>query len=402
VKLAGIFARHWDAFAGAKPYLLNAAHFRAAEAVRACRTAALGAEVYQCACCKRKRLRYHSCNHRACTQCGKHKQHEWSQAQEAKLLDTDYYLLTFTLPAELRVTCYKQQQWFYGIMFDAVSDTLKALDLKRKRVLPDGVFNPDTLGFTAVLHTWTREMQYHPHIHVVMPGLSLANGGQRIHRPAVADYLMPHRAIAKRFQILLRRKLAAHDAETNRADLAAIPQAGWNKRWVVDVEAVGNGRSALRYLARYVHRSAVSDQRLLGATPDGRIKLNCQNSRTKRWQVIMLDPHEFLRRWCLHVLPKGFTRVRHYGYLSAAAVEKRGKIRDILQMPESMPKPQPKPAARPECPCCTRPMELLGSVTRHGQWRPAPSALFDLGLAMLQARGPAVRQPIPDTGWKPP
>jgi hypothetical protein len=116
----------------------------------------------------------------------------------------------------------------------------------------------------------------------------------------------------------------------------------------------------------------------------------------------MLDPHEFLRRWCLHVLPKGFTRVRHYGYLSAAAVEKRGKIRDILQMPESMPKPQPKPAARPECPCCTRPMELLGSVTRHGQWRPAPSALFDLGLAMLQARGPAARQPIPDTGWKPP
>ena len=191
MKLAGIFARHWDVFAGAKPYLLNAAHHRAAEAVRACRTAALGAEVYECPCCKRKRLRYHSCNHRACTQCGKHKQHEWSQAQEAKLLDTDYYLLTFTLPAELRVTCYKQQQWFYGIMFDAVSDTLKALDLKHKRVLPDGVFNPDTLGFTAVLHTWTREMQYHPHIHVVMPGLSLLQAPD-----GVAGQRHPLRAMA--------------------------------------------------------------------------------------------------------------------------------------------------------------------------------------------------------------
>jgi hypothetical protein len=265
-------------------------------------------------------------------------------------------------------------------------------------VLPDGVFNPDTLGFTAVLHTWTREMQYHPHIHVVMPGLSLANDGQRIHRPAHADYMIPHRAIAKHFQIVLRRQIAAHDAQTHRSDLAAIPQAGWSKRWVVDVEAVGNGRSALRYLARYVHRSAVSEQRLLGATPDGRIKLNCQDSRTKRWQVRLLAPHEFLRRWCSHVLPKGFTRVRHYGYLSAAAVAKHGQICDILQMPEAMPKPRPQPATRPECACCKRPMELLGSFTRYGQWRPAPVALFDLGLAMLKAGSPAATHPILDTG----
>lgn len=398
MKLAAIFNRHWDAFAGTKPYLLNSAHYRAAEALRACRTAALGAEVYRCGRCQRKRLRYHSCHHRACTQCDKHKQHEWAQAQEAKLLDTDYYLITFTLPGELRVTCYQQQQWFYGILFEAVSETLKALDLKRKLVMPDGVANPATLGFTAVLHTWTREMQYHPHIHVVMPGLSLANDGQRIHRPARADYLMPHRAIAKRFKILLRRKIAAHDLETTRADLAGIPQSGWNKRWVVDVEAVGNGRSALRYLARYVHRTAVSEERILGETPDGRIRLNCQDSRTKQWAVRMLDKHEFLRRWCLHVLPKGFTRLRHYGYLSAAAVAKRGKIRHILQMPVPEPALKPKAADRPECACCKRPMELMGGVTRHGQWRPAPSALFELGLTLLQASGPAATPPLPDTG----
>ena len=302
------------------------------------------------------------------------------------------------LPAELRDTCYKQQQWFYGILFDAVSDTLKALDLKRKRVIPDGVRNPDTLGFTAVLHTWTREMQYHPHIHVVMPGLSLANDAQRIHRPALADYLMPHRALARRFKILLRRKLVEHDARMQRADLAGIKQSGWDKRWVVDVEAVGNGRSALRYLARYVHRTAVSEERILGETPDGRIQLNCQNSRTKQWRASVLDKHEFMRRWCLHVLPKGFTRVRHYGYLSAAAVEKRGKIHHILQMPAPVPPPGRQAAALPECTCCKRPMKLLGTFTRHGQWRPAPSVLFDLGLAMLKAQGARASPPQPDTG----
>lgn len=397
MKLVDIFDRHWDAFAGARPYLLSAAHHRAAEAVRACRTAALGAQVYECGPCRRRRLQYHSCHHRACTQCDKHKQQEWSQRQEAKLLDTGYYMLTFTLPAELRDTCYKNQRWFYAILFDAVRDTLRALDLRHKRLVTDGAHNDQTAGFTAVLHTWTREMLYHPHIHVVMPGLSLVKGGQRINRPARADYLMPHRAIAKRFKILLRRKLVEHDAAEQRNDISAIKQAAWDKRWVVDVKSVGNGRDSLRYLARYVHRTAVSEERMLGVTADGRLRLNCQNSRTRVWRELSLDPREFLRRWCLHVLPKGFTRVRHYGYLSAAAVEKLGQIRNILQMPEPST-PLRAPAVGPQCECCKNPMKLMGTVTRHGQWMPAPSVLFELGLAILQACRASAKTPLPDTG----
>jgi len=398
VKLAKIFDRHWDAFAGAKPYLLTTVHHRAAAAVRCCRTAALGAQVYECEPCRRKRLQYHSCHHRACTQCDKHKQHEWAQRQEGKLLDTGYYMITFTLPAELRQTCYANQQWFYGILFDAVRDTLKAFDLRHKRLVADGMRNDQTAGFTAVLHTWTREMLYHPHIHVVMPGLTLATDGQRIHRPGQAHYLMPHRAIAKRFKILLRRKIVEHDAAEQRNDLSTIKQTAWEKRWVVDVEAVGNGRNVVRYLARYVHRTAVSEERILGTTADGRIMLNCQNSSTKQWRVLSLEPQEFLRRWCLHILPKGFTRVRHYGYLSAAAIAKLAQIRNILHMPEPAPKSKPPPASLPECDCCKKPMRLLGTFTRHGDWLPAPADLFQLWLATLKAQGARASPPQPATG----
>lgn len=398
MKLAEIFDRHWETFAGTMPYLLVSAHHRAAEAVLSCRTAALGAQVHECDGCRRKHVQYHSCHHRACTQCDKHKQQEWAQQQEAKLLDVGYYMLTFTLPAELRDTCYKNQQWFYGLMFDAMRDTLKALDLQHRRLVGDGARNPQTLGFTAVLHTWTREMGYHPHLHVVMPGLSLDSDGQRIRRPGKANYLIPHRALAKRFKILLRRKLAEHDAAEGRSDLSSVKAAAWDKRWVVDVQSVGSGREALRYLARYVHRTALSEERLLGETPDGRIQLNCQHSRTRQWRIVALAPHELLRRWCLHVLPKGFTRVRHYGFLSAAAVVKLGQIRQILQMPEPLPPPRP-PVGQPECPCCKRPMKLLGTVTRHGDWIPAPAVLFELGMAILEARRGAARPPPPaDTG----
>lgn len=372
---------------------LTAAHFRAAEAARACRTPALGAQVYQCGC-GRKRLQHHSCHHRACTQCDQHKQGDWSAAQEAKLLDTGYFLITFTLPAELRPLAYSQQAWFYGIFFDAAAEALKALDLKRKVVLPEAARRSDTLGFTAVLHTWTRDMQYHPHLHVVMPGLALARDGRRIHRPVGGgSYLIPHRALARRFKILLRRKIAEHDAAEGRTDLATVRQSGWDKRWVADIQAVGNGKTAVRYLARYVHRTAVSEPRLLGETPDGRIKLNCQNSNTGQWRVQLLTPREFLRRWCLHVLPKGFTRVRHYGFLSAAAVVKRGQIRRILQMPGEQRPPRPAPQPPPECPCCKGPMKLLGTITRHGEWIPAPDLIFQLGMAILKARAAARASP---------
>ena len=397
MKLANIFDRHWETFAGMKPYLLNAAHHRAAQAVLSCRTAALGAQVHECEDCQRKQVQYHSCHHRACPQCDKHKQQEWSQQQEAKLLDVGYYMLTFTLPAELRNTCYKNQQWFYGLMFDTMRDTLKALDLQHRRLVPDGAKHSHTQGFTAVLHTWTREMEYHPHLHVVMPGVSLASDGQRIHRPGRANYLIPHRALAKRFKILLRRKLAEHDAMEGRTDLSTVKPAAWAKRWVVDVQSVGSGREALRYLSRYVHRTALSEERLVGEAADGRIKLNCQHSRTRQWRIVSLAPHELLRRWCLHVLPKGFTRVRHYGFLSAAAVEKFGQIRRILQMPET-PRPPRSPIGKPECPCCKRPMKLLGTWTRHGDWIPAAAVLFELGMATLWARRGVARPPPADTG----
>ena len=236
MNLADILNQHWDAFADLNRSNLKKVHHRAAHAVRACRTGELGAHVYECDDCGTHLIQMNSCQNRACPQCGKQKQKVWSEKQEAKLLNTDYLLITFPLPVALRDLCYKNQEWFYGLMFDAVRDTIQFLDIPKMKVLPLCVKNPDTLGFTSVLQTWTRELIYHSHIHVAMPLVALtANGEIRLPEPG---RLLPNRALAARFKTLLKRKLLKL-AETRKVkdfdeglalQLAELPDNIWTKR----------------------------------------------------------------------------------------------------------------------------------------------------------------------------
>lgn len=365
-----MLAAHWQRFAATRRHWLTGAHYRAARAVLSCRTPELGGQLHHCAECAQQQFVYHSCNHRACPKCGGREQKEWAAAQEAKLLPVRYFMLGFTLPAQLRSFAYHHQEWFYDLMFHAASD-----------VLMDFAHDPrhlgGTPGFTMVLHTWTRQMQLHPHLHVVMPGAALREDGLRVQRTKGRKYLFPIDALAAAFRNRLAGLLKARDRQEGTRHHAAVEPQVWQTKWIVDCRCVGKGGSALRYLARYVNKTALSEQRLLGYDGEGNILLNCQDSDTGRWHVIKLKPDEFLRRWCLHVLPKGLVRVRHYGLLSAAAKKKYQRVHQILGS-TLVPKPAALASIKPTCPCCGKEMTLLRLVRPARYWL----------LPMPLARGP--------------
>jgi hypothetical protein len=361
LNLASILREHWKDFAASNAHLLTRVHYRAVRAVTACRTPELGAQVYRCGDCSKVHFAYHSCNHRACPKCGGQEQAEWTAAQEAKLLPVPYFMLTFTLPEQLRRFAYQQQQWFYEAMFKALSSTLNtfARDAKHLGGMP---------GFTAVLHTWSRQMYYHPHVHVIMPGVVLVEDGLSLRRAKGRKYLFPVKALAVAFRHRLMKLILSRDKEEGTRHLSQIDPQVWRMAWVVDSRGVGNGEAAVRYLARYVAKTAVSEQRLVGKDADGKLRLNCQSSATGQWSVVSLSASEFLRRWCQHILPKGFMRVRHYGFLSAAARAKLERLRQILGAIKPQSKPVPEELVI-QCPCCGKAMRPCGFMDAEAIWR---------------------------------
>ena len=369
MKIAPVFDRAWPSYAAAHGTALTTAHHRAARAIQQCRTAALGGHVYACGDCRQQHFAWHSCHHRSCPQCGARDQQAWAAAQEAKLLPVAYFMLTVTVPEELRAFIYKRQTWFYDLFFAAVSEALRDLGHDPRHLGGE-------TGFTAVLHTWTRDMQYHPHLHIILPGVALSADGQRLHRAKGRHYLFPKKILHEIFRNRIKKHLAQRDAEKQTRELATVPPGVWTQPWCINIRAVGSGTAAVRYLARYVFKSALSEGRLPGYTPDGRLRLKCQDSKTGAWRETALTEHEFLRRWSLHVLPRGLVRVRHYGFLSAAAKRKRARLTAILSGTGSIPAPAASaaaataapaakaPAPVPRCPCCGKDMIRRACIPR--------------------------------------
>ena len=210
MKLVSIFTAHWERFVEGSQAMLTAAHYRAARAVQWCRTAALGGQLHECQDCDKQKFAWHSCNHRSCLQCGAQDQQEWAAAQKAKLLRAPCFMITVTLPEELRRFVYKEQEWFYGLFFAAVSGALKDLGQDPKHL-------GGSIGMTAVLHTWTREMLYHPHLHVIMPGVAINQDGHRIQRAKGRRYLFPKAVL----NVVFRNRIKSAAQEGN----AAVPPA---------------------------------------------------------------------------------------------------------------------------------------------------------------------------------
>lgn len=278
-------------------------HKKVLRAISACRTGELGTVFYVCHSCGRIHPIGRSCGNRHCPTCQHGKTEAWLEKQTDRLLPCPYFLVTFTLPPTLRDVARSHQRAVYAALFEASSEALRALAADTRFV------GTDRLGFLGVLHTWGRTLEYHPHVHYVVPGGGIDADGSRW-LPARADFLVPVKALS----IIFRSKF--RDILTREGLLHLVDPATWRRDWVVHSQAAGDGRISLRYLAPYVFRVAIGDHRIVSCD-DGKVTFTYRRVGSERPRKMTLDALEFLRRFLQHVLPAGFQKVRYYGFLSS-------------------------------------------------------------------------------------
>jgi hypothetical protein len=300
-----------------------------------CRTAALGGHLEACDRCGHRRAVYHSCRNRHCPKCQVLAQADWLEARRAELLPVDSFHVVFTLPHELCPLALHRPRVVYDLLFRAASETLAAFGRDRRFFSGQ---TGGTLGITAILHTWGQNLSLHPHLHCVVTAGALSADGQHFVSPRHKGFLFPVRALAKvfrgKFLDGLRR---AFDAGALGDDVFAPTLCQTLRRidWVVYAKPPFAGpESALAYLARYTHRIAISNPRLVNLEP-GRVAFRYRDYQDGgKEKVMRLDALEFIRRFLLHVLPKGFVRIRHYGLLANRHRKKKiARCRALLAAP---------------------------------------------------------------------
>jgi len=290
--------------------------------IERCRTAALGGHLHVCESCGYSVPMYNSCRNRHCPTCQSLEQHKWLERRRETILPVPYFHLVFTLPEELRAIVMRNRAQLFGMLFAAASKTLLSLarDPKRLGAMP---------AITMVLHTWTRELVFHPHVHAIVSAGGVTNDGTWV--ASRESYLFPVKVLAKLFRRLFREALLeAIDQGKVQAPAELIEpmrRAVFEKKWVVYAKApFGGAERVFAYLGRYTHRVGISNARILGMDPRG------VTFTTKNGGTCTLSPVEFLRRLLLHVLPKGFHKIRHFGLCSAShvALGTLAKARDKL------------------------------------------------------------------------
>lgn len=329
-EIADIFRDHGEAFRSA--HFLTEEQRKAMFSIELCRTAALGGHLYACADCGHEVPAYNSCRNRHCPKCQALAQASWIQARKERVLPTSYFHVVFTLPAELRALAQENPREVHRLLFAAASATLLELGRDPARLEAQ-------LGITAVLHTWTRDLSYHPHVHCVVTGGGLSLDGERWVATPHENFLFPVFVLSKLFA---GKFLAALDAayRAGKLDLRyrcadlADPDAWsrlrsrlYNKKWCVYAKApFGGAEHLFEYLGRYTHRVGISNHRLISY--DGQRV----HFATKDGKTATLEAHEFIRRFLLHVLPKGFVKIRHYGLFAASNVNtKLVRAREFLK-----------------------------------------------------------------------
>jgi hypothetical protein len=334
---------------------------RAIRAMTHCRTAALGGRVFGCEACRQTHFAYHSCNHKACPQCGAATAARWVQRQSAKRVNAPYFLVTFTLPAELRGCFFGPlSKQAYDLFFAAVSRALS-----EKLAAAKG-FRAQVSGFIAALHTWNQWMGFHPHIHCLVPGAGI-NARGRVVCVKAPDFLVhrPHlqAAFRQQFYRLLKQQGWPVDPVV------------WRKDWGVDIQPVGSGAAALKYLARYVARTAISNARMLEVTRQS-VTFRWNDRANDRMQTVTLPGVEFVRRYLRHVLPPGLRSVRYYGFCHPAAKANWLRVQLHTGMNVQLGSTDlPALSCCPRCPKCHRPMQLIGSIAPAYSSRGPPDAI---------------------------
>ena len=350
-------------FLSASP-ALSADQRRALWAIAHCRTPALGGRAFACSDCRQAHFAWHSCNHKACPQCGRAATARWVQRELNKLVDAPYFLVTFTLPAQLR-SCFfgPFAKEAYDLFFAAVSGALS-----EKLATAKGL-RADVSGFTAVLHTWNQQLGFHPHIHCLVPGAGLNHRGRfvRVKRP---NYLVKLEHLQAAFREQLRDLLKAHNWQ--------VDPAVWGLEWGVHIQAAGNGAAALKYLGRYVSRTAISDARILEVTHHTVTFRWTNREKANRQEISTIPGVEFVERYLRHVLPQGLRSIRYYGFCHPAARANRLRIQCHAGGPVhlgALPRPVAPPAPTPLCPCCQKPMRMVHLVTSPYRKRGPPRTI---------------------------
>ena len=305
---------------------------RALTDIGQCRTAALGGSLYRCDDCGALDYRYHSCRNRHCPKCQADRAQQWLERVRARLLPCDYYLLTFTLPAQLRAVARRYQRPVYAALLrEAAASVLM--------VAEDRAWVGGTPGILAVLHTWSRTLDYHPHVHLLVTAGGLTTDGTAWIRPAHPRFLLPGYVLSSIFRAKMR------DALTRAGVGAGLDARVWQRRWTVHVERIGTGEQATLYLSRYVYRVALTNGRL-ERYADGRVTFQYTHARTHTTRALTVPVDDFLTRFLHHVLPRGFTKVRWYGLLSAGRRADLERARTLLAShhpPTQDPSPSPTP-----------------------------------------------------------
>jgi len=299
--LADIFRQHGPAYREQFGRRIPGSHLMAMRDIDRGRTAALGGQVYECPDCQEVIYRYHSCRNRHCPTCQNGKAAAWLAAQQELLLPVPYFMLTFTLPQALCLLARSRQRFFYNMLFQTSAAVTKKL-------VADPRFIGGQIDMIGVLHTWGRDLCYHPHVHYLVPCGGLSADG-KAWLPGKPDFLLPVKALGKIFQAKFRTALAKTDY------FDQIPTTVWQQDWVVHAKPVGDGRTALKYLAAYVFRVAISNQRIL-KLENGQVTFRYQDTRTGKRKLRTVSAQEFIRRFLQHILPKGFVKVRYYGIFS--------------------------------------------------------------------------------------
>jgi hypothetical protein len=334
----------------------------ALQAIEQCRTDALGGHVYACPACGTQRYSYHSCRNRHCPMCQHDAAQTWLSRQQELLLPVPYFLVTFTLPAELRAVAYRHQRSVYNLLFRASAAAL--MELAR-----DPRFLGAQIGLIGVLQTWTHDLRYHPHIHYLVPGGGLADDG-RTWVTAKADFLLHVKPLAALFRAKLRAALR------QTALWSEIPAAAWQQPWVVDCRPVGTARAALKYLAPYIFRVALSNNRIVRVA-DEKVTFRYTIGDTGQTAYCTLPVQEFLRRFLHHILPKGFVKVRYYGLFRVGMRRSLAHLRSQMQLLQHIAdQAPPAPAASDGntrvviCPSCGQPMLLKRVLLPHTRGPP--------------------------------
>lgn len=384
LEVADIFRSAGPAYRSAHAGHLSLIQLKVMTAIENCRTAALGGHVEACTDCGHWRIAYNSCRNRHCPKCQGAAARVWLAEREADLLPVCYFHVVFTLPAEIADIAFHNKAVIYDLLFKAASETMLTIAADPKHL-------GARIGITAVLHTWGSAMTHHPHVHMIVPGGGIAPDATRwiSSRPA---FLLPVRVLGSMFRRLFLTRLMklhqsgklrffghlAHLAD-RRAFLRHLSPVR-KKRWVVYAKPpFGAPEAVLAYLSRYTHRVAISNRRLIAFDKKG-VTLRYKDYRRdgpERQRVMTLPTDEFIRRFLLHVLPRGFHRIRHYGLLAASSrkisIALARQLLDVTPPPSDI-EPTETDDLRPQCPCCGGHMVVIEVFERWQQPRGPPLA----------------------------